>query len=132
MPALSAFVNRVFTAIAVSNALNPLQRRTTQSGCMGLSTFRFRRQDETQPPKSECVAVQGSVALPQQQVSAAASYESRIDAIRESIDLLEADLAAMIRDVHQTSGVVRHGVQACSEALAIIRERSEDLASQDS
>ena len=97
---------------------------------MGFSAFRFRKQDETPPSKSGCVAVQASSALPQQQGDAASSYESRIEAIRESIDLLEADLAAMIRDVHQTSGTVRNGVQACSNALATIRERSEDLASK--
>jgi methyl-accepting chemotaxis protein len=97
---------------------------------MGFSAFRFRKQDETPPSKSGCVAVQASAALPQQQANAAPSYESRIEAIRESIDLLEADLAAMIRDVHQASGAVRHGVQACSYALATIHERSEDLASK--
>jgi methyl-accepting chemotaxis protein len=53
---------------------------------------------------------------------------SRIDAIRETIDLLEADLAAMIRDVQQTSGIVSQGIQASSEALHSIRERSEALA----
>lgn len=53
---------------------------------------------------------------------------SRIDAIRETIDLLEADLAAMIRDVQQTSGTVSQGIQASSEALRSIRDRSEALA----
>lgn len=53
---------------------------------------------------------------------------SRIDAIRETIDLLEADLAAMIRDVQQTSGTVSQGIQASSEALRYIRDRSEALA----
>ena len=62
--------------------------------------------------------------------AAASSYESRADAIRETIDLLEADLTAMIRDVHQTSGTVRQGVQASSQALANIRERGEELASK--
>ncbi len=53
---------------------------------------------------------------------------ARIEAIRETIDLLEADLAAMIRDVQQTSDTVRHGIQSSSRGLLAIRERSETLA----
>ena len=66
--------------------------------------------------------------FPQQRIDAPASYASRIGAIRESIDLLEADLAAMIRDVQHATGSVREGVQASSQALAVIRARSEALA----
>ena len=64
-------------------------------------------------------------------IPAAASetaVESHVDAIRETIDLLEADLAAMIRDVQRTAGAVRQGVHASAQALGGIRERSETLA----
>jgi methyl-accepting chemotaxis protein len=80
------------------------------------------------PLKQELATGENVIALPQQHVDAAASYESRIEAIRETIDLLEADLAAMIRDVQHTAGEVRQGVQASSHALAAIRSRSEALA----
>lgn len=55
-------------------------------------------------------------------------YRARIEAIRETIDLLEADLSAMIRDVHRTSDEVRDGIQSSSQALLSIREHSEALA----
>jgi methyl-accepting chemotaxis protein len=51
-----------------------------------------------------------------------------VDAVRETIDLLEADLATMIRDVHCTADAVRQGVRASSQALAVIRQRSEIVA----
>lgn len=60
------------------------------------------------------------------------AYKARIAAIRETIDLLEADLSAMIRDVHRTSDAVRTGIQSSSEALQSIRERSETLAGRTS
>jgi methyl-accepting chemotaxis protein len=56
--------------------------------------------------------------------------DDRFDAVRETIDLLESDLAAMIRDVHSTADAVRQGVQASKLALMGIRERSEALAGQ--
>ena len=58
---------------------------------------------------------------------AAASHD-HIEAIRETIDLLEADLAAMIRDVQHTAVAVRRGVEASAQALAAIRESSDALA----
>jgi len=57
-------------------------------------------------------------------------YRKRIDAIRETIDLQEADLSAMIRDVHRTSDAVRTGIQSSSQALLSIREHSEALANK--
>lgn len=54
--------------------------------------------------------------------------ENNLEAIRETIDLLEADLAAMIRDVHQTAGAVQHGIAASALALTAIRRHSEALA----
>ena len=95
---------------------------------MRFSTFRWPQRDVPLPLKQELATGENVIALPQQHVDAAASYESRIEAIRETIDLLEADLAAMIRDVQHTAGEVRQGVQASSHALAAIRSRSEALA----
>ena len=58
-----------------------------------------------------------------------ADAESRnLDAIRETIDLLEADLTAVIRDVAQAADGVRGGTQLTGEALAAIRARSDELA----
>jgi methyl-accepting chemotaxis protein len=50
--------------------------------------------------------------------------------IRETIDLLELDLSAMIRDVASAAAAVRSGAGASAEALASIRARSETLAVQ--
>lgn len=51
-----------------------------------------------------------------------------ISVIRESIDLLELDLSAMIRDVGSAADVVRLGTQFSSQALDAIRARAETLA----
>ncbi len=50
--------------------------------------------------------------------------------IRETIDLLELDLAAMIREVAQAAASVRGGAGASAEALAAIRARTEILAAK--
>ncbi len=50
--------------------------------------------------------------------------------IRETIDLLELDLSAMIRDVAGAAASVRSGASASADALAAIRARSETLATQ--
>src|SRR6266508_5431925 len=47
---------------------------------------------------------------------------------RETIDLIETDLAAMIRDVQCASDSVRQGIKASGSSLAAIRERSASLA----
>jgi methyl-accepting chemotaxis protein len=88
---------------------------------------RRRKRDDPLPP-ADISGHDGGAALPPPAEDAAAFFDSRFEAIRETIDLLEADLAAMIRDVHQTAGAVRQGVQATSSALAGIRELSEALA----
>lgn len=54
--------------------------------------------------------------------------ETGFAALRETIDLLEADLSAMIRNVHHAARAVGQGVQSSSLALTTIRERSEALA----
>jgi len=51
-----------------------------------------------------------------------------LNAVRETIDLLEQDLVAMIRGVTDAAGRVQVGVRASSEALHGIRGRSETLA----
>ena len=50
--------------------------------------------------------------------------------IRETIDLLELDLSAMIRDVAGAAASVRSGASASADALAAIRAQSETLAGQ--
>ena len=52
----------------------------------------------------------------------------RLAAIRETIDLLETDLAAMIRDVQRAADAVRGGTRETSEVLGAIRGQSEQLA----
>src|SRR5262249_53585018 len=50
--------------------------------------------------------------------------------IRETIDLLEADLSAMIRGVQDAANAVHEGTTASATALEAIRHRSEALARQ--
>jgi methyl-accepting chemotaxis protein len=54
----------------------------------------------------------------------------RIDVIRETIDLIEADLSAMIRGVEGAAAAVHQGTNASVNALEAIRQRSEALARQ--
>lgn len=84
--------------------------------------LRSNESHEAPPPPTTAAGV--AVAATPTRGSADGAFE----AVRETIDLLEADLAAMIRDVHRTAGAVRQGVQASSEALAVIRQRSDILA----
>jgi methyl-accepting chemotaxis protein len=67
-------------------------------------------------------------ATPAAETDSEKDYRARVAAIRETIDMLEADLSAMIRDVHRTSDAVRAGIQSSSQALSSIRENSETLA----
>lgn len=53
-----------------------------------------------------------------------------LSAIRETIDLLELDLGAMIRAVEQAAEIVCVGTRASADALAAIRTRTESLASK--
>src|SRR5262245_46890912 len=54
----------------------------------------------------------------------------RLDVIRETIGLLEADLSAMIRGVEGAAGAVHLGTSESVNALEAIRKRSEQLAQQ--
>jgi methyl-accepting chemotaxis protein len=49
---------------------------------------------------------------------------------RETVDLLELDLVAMIRDVVQATASVRGGANASAKILSEIRARTDDLAGQ--
>jgi methyl-accepting chemotaxis protein len=54
----------------------------------------------------------------------------RLDAMRETMDLLEADLSAMIRGVQSAANAVHEGTRSSAQALEAIRTRSESLAKQ--
>jgi methyl-accepting chemotaxis protein len=54
--------------------------------------------------------------------------QTRLAAIRETIDLIEIDLAAMIRDVQRAADAVRGGTRATSDVLGRIGDQSEQLA----
>ena len=81
---------------------------------------RLRRQ----PPAAE--AIPEVQAPPIDPVAAG----PRIDVIRETIDLIEADLSAMIRGVEGAAAAVHEGTSASVNALEAIRQRSEALAHQ--
>lgn len=55
---------------------------------------------------------------------------ARLNVIRETIDLLEADLSAMIRGVQSAANSVHEGTTASAKALDAIRERGKALAKQ--
>ena len=78
-----------------------------------------KSQPRSEEPLPESVPVTAEPVA----VSQAASF-------RETIDLLELDLSAMIRDVAQAAAVVRGGTSASAEALSAIRARTETLAAQ--
>ena len=53
--------------------------------------------------------------------------QARMAAIRETIDLIETDLAAMIRDVQRAADAVRSGTRATADVLGAIRGQSDSL-----
>ncbi len=87
-------------------------------------SLRKRRSADVPPPPERSEAL---VAV-MEPAGSGATAKNHVEAIRETIDLLEADLAAMIRDVQCTAGAVRQGVEASAQSLAAIRERSDALA----
>lgn len=56
------------------------------------------------------------------------AIDRRLAGARQTVDLLEADLAVMIRDVQGAVGVVRQGMQKSVETNATIQDGSESLA----
>jgi methyl-accepting chemotaxis protein len=55
---------------------------------------------------------------------------ARLDVIRETINLLEADLSTMFRGVQTSTKAVHDGIRSSAAALDAIRRRSEALARQ--
>ncbi|MPZ40267.1 MAG: methyl-accepting chemotaxis protein, partial [Rhizobiales bacterium] len=70
------------------------------------------------------------VEAPAIEPAAAPVAGPRLDVIRETIDLIEADLSAMIRGVEGAAAAVHQGASASVNALEAIRQRSEALARQ--
>lgn len=72
------------------------------------------------------------IALPRSSSQADTETRTRnrdeVEAFRETIALLEADLAAMIRAAHAAAGTVHEGTSASVMELEAIREHSEHLA----
>src|ERR1043165_9926809 len=82
---------------------------------------RFSRRDAD----AALPAVEAPSAIPEETVD---QSQARLAAIRETIDLIEVDLAAMIRDVQRASDAVRGGTRATAEMLGTIHAQSEQLA----
>jgi methyl-accepting chemotaxis protein len=80
----------------------------------------FARHEAVELPEAE--APPAAPELPVEDSSA------RLGAIRETIDLIETDLAAMIRDVQRAAEAVRGGTRQTSDVLETIRNQSETLA----
>jgi methyl-accepting chemotaxis protein len=92
--------------------LNAFERLTTQ-----------RKRTETAPALP---VVESPPSLPE--TDAAPAGEIRLDGIRETISLLEADLVAMIRAVQAAANSVHEGTTASVQVLDAIRQHSEQLA----
>jgi methyl-accepting chemotaxis protein len=76
-------------------------------------------------PEPEATPPEAPSAIPELESDLA---QSRLAAIRETIDLIETDLAATIRDVQRASDAVRAGTRTSADVLATIRGRGEQLA----
>ena len=72
--------------------------------------------------REDMPAVAAPSAVPEDAVD---QSQARMAAIRESIDLIEIDLAAMIRDVQRASDAVRGGTRATADLLGAISGQSE-------
>ncbi|MEP7030920.1 MAG: methyl-accepting chemotaxis protein [Pseudolabrys sp.] len=79
-------------------------------------------------PVSEAAAASPPITAPEPAAAPAATTGTT--SIRETIDLLELDLSAMIRDVAGAAASVRGGASASAEALAAIRANTETLAAK--
>lgn len=89
-----------------------------------MPVFSFLRQ--SLPRSTQALPEAQPVALAEPTPAPATNTAS----IRETIDLLELDLSAMIRDVATAAAAVRSGTNASAEALAAIQARTETLAAQ--
>jgi methyl-accepting chemotaxis protein len=72
-------------------------------------------------------AVDAPAAVPDETID---QSQARLTAIRETIDLIEIDLAAMIRDVQRAADAVRGGTRSTAGMLDAIRGQSEQLAAK--
>ena len=73
-------------------------------------------------------AVEAPQTAPETAPEAIDHAQARLAAIRETIDLIEIDLAAMIRDVHRATDAVRSGTRASADMLGAIRQQTGQLA----
>jgi methyl-accepting chemotaxis protein len=87
-----------------------------------LQRFSAGRRPETD---SGLPVVEAPSSLPEAE---AAPARDRMEAIRETIGMLEADLVAMIRAVQAAANAVHEGTSASVKGLNAIRQRSEHLA----
>jgi len=69
-----------------------------------------------------------AVAAPASAPEIAHGSPAHLAAIRETIDLIEVDLAAMIKDVQRAADAVRGETRTSAETLGAIRLQSEQLA----
>jgi len=83
----------------------------------------FRRKP---PPLLAPVAPPAAAPVP----AAKPDSPSSATSIRETIDLLELDLSAMIREVERAAAAVRGGASASAEALTAIRSSTEIIAAK--
>jgi methyl-accepting chemotaxis protein len=70
------------------------------------------------------------LAAPAPILDTAPAGTGRTEVLRETTDLLEHDLVAMIREVEDAAAVVRRGASASVEALRAIRANTETLAAK--
>jgi methyl-accepting chemotaxis protein len=90
----------------------------------GLEMLSLHRGDHIKPgpPVAEVLSAVHAVPDP------AADLKTSVATMREAIDLVEADLAVMIRDVLRACDAVHRGSQSSVEVLGAITKRSESLA----
>jgi methyl-accepting chemotaxis protein len=67
-------------------------------------------------------------AAPEAPAEDAASAPAAAMSFRETVDLLETDLSAMIRDVARAAAAVQSGASASADILTAIRARTDELA----
>ena len=83
-----------------------------------MARFSLFKEGEARPP-----------ALPAEERPAPALPQAAADlSFRETVDLLETDLSAMIRDVARAAASVKADASASSEILSGISARTEELA----
>ncbi|MBV8840995.1 MAG: PilZ domain-containing protein [Alphaproteobacteria bacterium] len=80
--------------------------------------------------RGDALETLAEVAAPALAPAATDQSQARLAAIRETIDLIEVDLAAMIRDVHRATDAVRAGTRASADMLGAIHQQSEQLAAK--